>query len=45
MDSLQSDIKRLDELYAETNQTGYIVRYEGDGAPVVGEAFVRLQIG
>ena len=34
----------LDELYAETNQTGFIVRYEGDGAPVVPEAFVRLKL-
>lgn len=45
VDSLQSEIKVLDQLYAESNQTGYIVRYEGDGAPVVPEAFVRLQLG
>ena len=37
--------QRLDELYAESAQTGFIVRYEGDGAPVVGEAFVRLVLG
>ena len=32
----------LNELYAETNQRGYIFRYEGDGAPMLAEAFARL---
>ena len=44
VDSLQTQVRRLDELYAETDQTGFICRYEGDGAPVVPEAFVRLQL-
>ncbi|MCA0354711.1 MAG: phage major capsid protein [Chloroflexi bacterium] len=43
VDSLQLQIQTLNELYAETNQRGYIARYEGDGAPMLEEAFVRLQ--
>lgn len=43
VDSLQVQIQTLLELYAETNQRGYIARYEGDGAPVLAEAFVRLK--
>jgi hypothetical protein len=30
------------ELYAETNQVGYIGRMEVDGMPVLEEAFSRL---
>lgn len=45
VDSLQLEIQRLVELYAETNQVGFIARYEGDGMPVLAEAFVRLQVG
>lgn len=41
VDTLELTIQRLVELYAETNQTGFIARYEGDGAPVLAEAFVR----
>lgn len=37
-------IKVLNELYAVTNEIGYIVEYFGDGAPVVGEAFSRLKM-
>jgi len=44
VDSMQIQIQRLVELYAETNQTGFIVRAETDGAPVLGEAFSRLQL-
>jgi len=44
LDSLDLQLQRLVELYAETNQIGYIARYEGDGAPVLAEAFVRGQI-
>jgi HK97 family phage major capsid protein len=39
--ALNFDIQRLDELYALTNQMGYIVRTEIDGMPVLGDAFVR----
>lgn len=35
----------LNELYATTNQVGYLFQYFGDGAPVVGEAFARLKMG
>lgn len=44
LDSMMMQMQRLDELYAETNQTGFIGRYEGDGAPVLGEAFSRVQL-
>lgn len=37
-------IKRLDELYAETNQTGFIGRMNVDGQPVLEEAFVRVKL-
>ena len=45
IDSLQLQIQRLTELYAETNQVGFIGRYEGDGAPVLAEAFARVKLG
>lgn len=45
MDSLQFEIQRLMELYAETNQIGFIARYEGDGAPMLAEAFRRITLG
>jgi HK97 family phage major capsid protein len=45
LDSMAFQIQRLAELYAETNQTGYIGHYEGDGAPVLGEAFARVKLG
>ena len=41
VDALGFTIQRLIELYAEKNQTGFIGRYEGDGMPVLAEAFVR----
>lgn len=44
IDSLMMQIKRLVELYAESNQVGFIGRYEGDGAPVLGEAFARVKL-
>ena len=37
-------IQVLNELYAVTNQIGYIVDYFGDGAPVVEEAFTRVKL-
>jgi len=45
LDSLNLQLQRLVELYAETNQIGFIGRYEGDGAPVLAEAFARVQLG
>lgn len=44
VDSLNFQIQRLIELYAETSQVGFIGRYEGDGAPVLEEAFVRVKL-
>jgi HK97 family phage major capsid protein len=43
-DALTLEIQRLDELYAETNQVGFIGRMETDGMPVLEEAFVRLKL-
>lgn len=37
-------IQRLDELYAATNQTGFIGRLRCDGMPVLAEAFARLKL-
>jgi len=45
VDALDLQIQRLVELYAETNQTGFIGRYEGDGQPVMSEAFTRIKMG
>lgn len=45
LDSLMMQLQRLEELYAETGQIGFIGRYEGDGAPVLAEAFARVQLG
>ncbi len=45
VDSLLFEMQRLDELYAATNQVGFIVRKEVDGAPVLEEAFVRVKLG
>lgn len=45
VDALDMVMQRLTELYAETNQTGFIARYEGDGAPVLEEAFARVKLG
>ncbi len=45
VDALNMTIKVLDELYAETNQIGYIGRMESDGMPVLEEAFARVKLG
>jgi len=37
-------IQRLDELYAESNQVGFIARQESDGMPVLEEAFARVTL-
>lgn len=44
-DALDMQIQVLKELYAETNQTGYIGRLESDGMPVLEEAFARVKLG
>jgi HK97 family phage major capsid protein len=38
-------LQRLDELYAENNQVGFIGRQEVDGMPVLAEAFSRVTLG
>lgn len=43
-DALTMTVQRLNELYAETNQTGFIMRKETDGMPVLAEAFARLKL-
>jgi HK97 family phage major capsid protein len=45
VDALSMQVQRLNELYAETNQVGFIGRLETDGAPVLEKAFVRVQLG
>lgn len=44
VDSLSMTIQVLLELYAETNQNGYIGRLETDGQPVIEEAFARVKL-
>jgi len=43
-DALDFQVQVLKELYAETNQTGYIGRLESDGMPVLAEAFSRIKL-
>ena len=43
-DALSFQLQRLAELYAETNQVGFIGRLETDGMPVLEEAFVRVKL-
>lgn len=43
-DALDFSVQRLEELYAATNQTGFIGRLESDGMPVLEEAFVRVKL-
>lgn len=43
--SLQMDMQRLNELYAGTNEVGFIGRVKQDGMPVLEEAFVRVKLG
>ena len=38
-------VQMLKELFALTNQTGMLVHYFGDGAPVLEEAFSRVKLG
>ncbi len=44
-EALQFELQRLDELYAESNQVGFIGRLEADGMPVLAEAFARVKLG
>lgn len=44
VDALDIVIQRLLELYAETNQIGFIGRKETDGMPVLEEAFARITL-
>jgi HK97 family phage major capsid protein len=43
-ESLAMQVQRLNELYAATNQVGFIGRMELDGAPVLEEAFARVKL-
>lgn len=43
-ESVRMEMQRLDELYAVTNEIGYIVRGAVDGMPALEEAFVRVQL-
>jgi len=43
-DAMDMQIQCLDELYAATNQVGFITRAETDGMPVLEEAFVRVKL-
>jgi HK97 family phage major capsid protein len=43
-ETLNVTIQRLVELYAATNQTGFIGRQEVDGMPALEEAFVRVKL-
>lgn len=43
-DALNMELQRLSELYAESNQMGFIGRAETDGMPVLEEAFVRVTL-
>ena len=44
-DGQSQQIQVLRELYARTNQTGYIIRAEMDAQPVMAEAFARIKLG
>lgn len=44
VDALTMQIQVLTELYAETNQNGYICRQETDAMPVQEDAFIRLKM-
>lgn len=44
VDALNTQVQRLTELYAESNEVGFIARRELDGMPVLEEAFVRARL-
>lgn len=43
-DSMALEVQRLVELYAESNQVGFIGRLDSDGQPTLGEAFSRVKL-
>jgi HK97 family phage major capsid protein len=43
-DALSMQVQRINELYAASNQTGFIGRMETDGMPVLEEAFARVTL-
>ena len=43
-DALDLQIQVLDQLYAESNQTGYIARMETDAMPTLENAFARVKL-
>lgn len=44
-DGQLAEIQRIEELYAATNQVGFIGRFKVDGMPVLEEAFARVKLG
>lgn len=44
VDALSMTLQRLVELYAATNQVGFIGRMESDGMPVLEECFTRVKL-
>jgi HK97 family phage major capsid protein len=45
VDSYSIEIQRLTELFALTNQDGFIARFKADGMPVLQTAFARVKLG
>lgn len=45
VDQLTLEIQRLNELYATTNQVGFMYRAKNDAAPMKAEAFARVKLG
>lgn len=45
VDQLALEIQRLMELYAATNQVGFMYRAKNDAAPMKSEAFARVKLG
>jgi HK97 family phage major capsid protein len=43
-DDLLMEMQIIMELWAATNQVGYVVRYEGDGMPALENAFARVKL-
>lgn len=44
-DADELTVQVLNEVYASSNQTGYLWNFFGDGMPVIGEAFARVTLG
>jgi HK97 family phage major capsid protein len=44
VDAMELTVQKLVELYAESNQTGYVARKEMDAMPVLAEAFARCKL-